>query len=199
MTRKQDELKAMEREAKRREFSGQSEGEPLVEWLNIKGKPQARVIELLRLLAESVRVQKATQGGLFGGWRVALPFYRKIDRVLSRYRYTPDLRLTWQGYLLGPSWKLPRLFARYDERRAVWAIIRLAERGRISAIHECDGCGKWIFTKKSDHATCSDRCRARKTRNRLSEWERDLLRKKARERYERLYKSPKNKKNRRAA
>jgi hypothetical protein len=199
VTRK-DELKAREREAKRREFSGQSEGEPLVEWLNSgkKRKPQTRVIELLRLLAESVRVQIPMQGGIPGASSVARPFYRKIDRVLSRYRFTPDLKLTYQGYLLGPSWRLPRMFDSYSERKAVWAIIRLAERGRISAIHECDGCGKWLFTKKSDHATCSDRCRARKTRNRLSEYERDLIRKKARERYD-AHKNPKIKKGRRAA
>jgi hypothetical protein len=184
VTRKYKELTTI----KQREFSGQSEGEPLVEWLNTgpKRKPQTRIIKLLRLLAESVRVQKATQGGIPGAWLVARPFYRKIDRVLSRYQFTPNLKLTWQGYLLEPSWKLSGLSARYDERQAVWAIKQLAERGRIGAIHECDGCGKWIFTKKSDHATCSDKCRARKQRKNFSEWQREEARRKARERYELL-------------
>jgi hypothetical protein len=199
VTRK-DELKAREREAKRREFSGQSEGEPLVEWLNSgkKRKPQTRVIELLRLLAESVRVQIPMQGGIPGSYWVARPFYRKIARLLSRYRFTPDLRLTYQGYLLGPSWRLPSMKEPYDERKAIWAIIRLVERGRVSAIHECDGCGMWIFTKKSDHATCSDKCRARKQRKNFSEWQREQARKKARDRYW-ARKNPHIKKGRRAA
>lgn len=173
---------------KRREFSGQSEADPLVYWLNTKPRSrkqreqQERVIELLRLLGESVRRQKVSGRMDLG---VSSPLRRRIARLLSHYRYVPDIRLTGQGTLFsGPPWKLPRMFAPYDDRKAVWAIGRLAERGRFSAVRECVGCGKWIFARRTDQTACDETCRARKRRKNLSEWEKEELRKKARARYE---------------
>src|SRR5262249_11686050 len=106
---------------------------------------------------------------------------------LSRYRYIPDIRLTSRGTLWSyPPWRLPPLSTPYDDRLAVWAIGRLAERGRFSAIHECVGCGKWIFAKRTDSATCGTAaCRQRKSRREMSPWQREEARRKARERYQR--------------
>lgn len=184
-------LKAFEQEHRKREFSGQFEGLPLVDWLNQKPKSpkqkeqRERVIKLLRLLAESVRIQKAAGiNASFAHLRAAIPIWRRTARLLSHYKYTPDLRLDFTGGLASsPPWKLPGIRDPYTDRKAVWAIVRLAERGKLSSVHECDGCGKWIFTKKSDHATCSAVCRARKRRQTLSDWDREAIRRKARERY----------------
>lgn len=174
--------------ARKREFSGQIEGLPLVEWLNSKPKSgkqkqqRERVIKLLRLLGESIRRQKATgSNNLFDHLRAAHALERLIARLLALYHYSPEITLDLNGSLMSyPPWKLP---ATYDEQNAVLAIIRLAERGRFRAVHECDGCGKWLFSKKSDHATCSATCRARKRRQTMSDWDREEIRRKAREHY----------------
>lgn len=173
---------------KRREFSGESEAVPLVNWLNSKprSKKKERVMQLLRALAESVRAQKATQSAsLKVLMRAAKPHYRSVARLLARYRYVPDIRLTADGNLWStPAWRMPRLSEPYDDRRAVWAIGRLCEMGRFRAIHACVGCGKWMFSKRTDNATCSAACRKQKERDQMPEWRKEQQRQQARVRYQ---------------
>lgn len=172
---------------KRREYSGESEAVPLVEWLNAKPttKKKNRVIQLLRVLSASVNAQKAARSTEYTVlMHAAKPHQKRIFRLLAHYRYVPDIRLTADGYLWStPIWRLPRLNDPYDDYRAVWAIGRLCELGRFRAIHECDGCGKWMFAKRTDSATCSATCRARKMRDNMPEWRKKIALEKLKTRY----------------
>jgi hypothetical protein len=170
-----------------REYSGESEAVPLVEWLNAKptSKKKKRVIQLLHLLSASVSAQKTMGSTEYSVLMAAAkPHYKRISRVLAHYRYVPDIRLTADGYLWStPLWRLPRFNEPYDDYRAVWAIGRLCELGRFRAIHECDGCGKWMFAKRTDSATCSATCRARKMRDSMPEWRKRIVLEKLKARY----------------
>ena len=175
------------------QFPGQFEGQRVVDWLNAEAETpgqreqQEHVITLLRLLAESVDAQNATgSSDPFRQYNAARPFYERIATLLSRYSYTPDMRLTWQGSPLSTAWKLSQLPAGWDcdDYRAVLAIAQLIQHGRFRAIRQCDGgCGKWLFATKESHSTCSARCRARKKRKSLSVEQIEERRDKARARY----------------
>lgn len=172
---------------RRREYSGESEAVPLVEWLNAKPttKKKKRVTQLLRALSASVNAQKAAASTEFTVlMHAAKSHHKRIARLLAHYRYVPDIRLTADGYLWStPIWRLPRLNDPYDDYRAVWAIGRLCELGRFRAIHECDGCGRWMFAKRTDSATCSATCRARKMRDSMPESKKQIVLAKLRARY----------------
>jgi hypothetical protein len=175
------------------QFPGQFEGQRVVDWLNAEpetpeqSEQQEHVITLLRLLAESVDAQNATgSSDAFRQYNAARPFYDRIAMLLSRYSYTPDLRLTWQGNPLSTAWKLSQLPAGWDcdDYRAVLAIAQLIQHGRFRAIRQCDGgCGRWLFATKESHSTCSARCRATKKRKSLSVEQIEERREKARARY----------------
>lgn len=176
---------------KRREAPGQAEAEELVYWLNQEPKTpkqrkqQQQIVALLRLLADSVDAQNATGSkDAVRNYEAARPFYQRIEKFLSRYSYTPDLRLTYQSRLLSVQpWNRSSLVG-YGDKDAVTHIVRVAEQGRIDAIRQCDGCGKWIFAKKAEQTTCGQAiCRARKMRKNLTEQELVERRRKARERY----------------
>jgi hypothetical protein len=169
-------------------FLGQGEGERLVHWLNAEPntpeqkKGHERIISLLRLLAESVDAQIATGSkDAVRLYEVARPFYEHIRELLRPYSFTPDLRLTWQGTLLSvPLWEDS---ITYGDPQAVLAIDRLVRLGRFSALRRCESCGRWMFAKRPDNATCSARCRASKMRKSLSPERLAERREKARARY----------------
>jgi hypothetical protein len=176
---------------KRREAPGQAEAEELVYWLNKEPetlkqrKQQQRIGTLLRLLADSVDVQNAIGSkDAIRMYAAARPIYQRIAKLVSRYSYPPDLRLTWQSRLLSVQpWNRSTL-VEYGDHDAVKAILRVAERGRIDAIRQCDGCAKWIFAKKAGQTTCGEAiCRARKMRKKLTEQELVERRRNAKERY----------------
>lgn len=179
---------------RRREFSGFHEGEPLVVWLNEKpkSKPRQRIIVIIHLLRDQVRVVR--QGGFnpkTGKINFAFPprnITRRIRRLLSRYRFVPNIRLTWKGTLLDAfPWQLKSMTDPYNEQKAIWALIRLAQYGRILAVNECVGCGKWFFGPRLDSATCgTTTCLQRKVRAEMTEERRDEIRRKRRQRYHRL-------------
>jgi hypothetical protein len=182
-----------------REYSGQDEAMPLLEWLNepTKDRGRRRVQEILEIF---IHLQK--------GWTVertkdsVRAYYvgedhtkslNRLGKLLREYKYYPMMFPL--GSITGSHWfpvpkgnKYTHGWAiDYDDANAVFDLAQLADDELLKRVKKCH-CGRWLFARFSHQRFCSVECREKEFRS-SPQWK-AYRRKKAREYYQ-LHKSGK--------
>jgi hypothetical protein len=161
-------------------------GPELITWLNDKSnvdeRERSRVRDFLRLVQRAQQVsEEVFPKPIEEDLRDRRPFYlqAEINSQLKRYPllyhfrfYPPQVRTDLELLKGSPQ--------RYKEFRYINAILKLAERRRVTDVCQCN-CGKWFLARTSLTRFCSAACR-------INFWEksderRERKREKAREYY----------------
>jgi hypothetical protein len=182
-----------------REYSGQHEAEPLLEWLNHPTKDRARqrvreILEIFKHLQKGWTVERTENS--VRAYYTGKDHERSIERLqrlLQEYKYYPMFFPL--GSITGSHWfPVPRgnkyshgWAVEYDDSNAIFDLAQLADDELLNRVKKCP-CGQWLFAKFSHQRFCSLQCREKEFRS-SPEWK-EYRRKKARE-YYRLHKSGK--------
>ena len=179
-----------------REYSGQEEARPLLEWLNQPIKDRARqnvgeILEIFCYLQERAS-PKRNSANAYSKEDLNNSNNRLSD-LLREYKYYPMLlplgsRSGCYWYPVPRGSKYARGWAaEYDDANAVYHLAQLAKADLLNQLKKCS-CGRWLFARFSHQRFCSAQCREKEFRS-SPEWK-EYRRKKAREYYQ-LHKSGK--------
>lgn len=182
-----------------REYSGQEEAKPLLEWLNKPAKDLGRqrvreILEIFTHLQKGWTVERTTDK--VHAYYVGQDHRKSIarlERLLRNYKYFPMLfplgtfsQSHWfpvrRGIKYARGWEVD-----YDDSNAVLDLAQLADEDLLIRMKKCT-CGLWMFARFSHQRFCSVKCREKEFRS-SPEWK-AYRRKKAREYYQ-LHKSGK--------
>jgi hypothetical protein len=182
-----------------REYSGQEEAKPLLEWLNqpAKDRGRQRVREILEVFSHlqkgwTVDRSKDSVRAYYTGQDHTKSIER-LQKLLQEYKYFPMFfplgsisQSHWfpvpRGNKYSHGWAID-----YDDSNAVLDMAQLADADLLNRLKKCI-CGRWMFARFSHQRFCSVKCREKEFRS-SPEWK-AYRRKKAREYYQ-LHKSGK--------
>jgi hypothetical protein len=173
-------------------FAGESEGLPLVRFLNSndQGKPREDIAEALvtfRQVREAVAGQLDEKKDLLDAFAAAGDAIEKIQQVsslLGKYKFRPVLSPYPTGgyssvvnsksmldrnsisFRWVPAWTdaANPYHEDYGPGAAILDLMRLVEKGLLSAVKQCI-CGTWIFARFPQAQHCSVKCRVKAHRS----------------------------------
>ena len=146
-----------------RTYTGESEANALIEWLNQTPRGYRQVEQLLTELAQlgealdalaAADLQSRRRRANPEALRTFKQSTRRVQRILDGYRFRPNVMggggpqsicaFTWSGNR--PGWE------------AVLRIMELGERGLLWRVRRCRQCGKWFYARLRHKHFCSVRC-----------------------------------------
>lgn len=153
---------------KSRSFSGQSDAEPILLCLNAKATRDhatrvaknrvGAVLKAIRNLFEKMdETPNWYRSNKKPAHNVGMAFHA-VNLLLQRYRFTEIFYVEEETKRHWGTGEVLRGGYSNLEAQAVYAAVRLAERGLFDRLQLC-ACGRWYFARFSHQRFCSPACR----------------------------------------
>ena len=129
-------------------FAGQEQSVLLIGWLNSKPKDpgRKRVMEILRIhRVARERIAATKSNDLMVTLPASYAQAQQIDKLLSRYRFRPQLLPTPLGAHF--QWAPVKGERDFSGEETGLHIMRLAESRLLDKVRECRKCGRWFLRK----------------------------------------------------